>query len=221
MGDGRHSVPLPGTRWTVWRDVLIRSTGFPADGLALFAAPECAATADDFLDGGTGETEFAQAMDAALADASRAAAKIATDPLFREAVTWQNPAAALHLARLADGAAARPGKNPRLERKKRRGRENTLVRYWQRYCGKNDTAGFFGPVAWGTLDPEVVDAVEARPGAGLVRSRKVDFEFWALEAYVAALLDDPDVAPWLPAASTRTCSPTATASCARGRTRAP
>lgn len=199
MGDARHSVPLPGTRWTVWRDVLIRSTGFPADGLALFAAPECAATADDFLDGTTGETEFTQAMDAALADASRAAAKIAADPLFREAVTWQNPAAALHLARLADGAAVRPGKNPRLERKKRRGRENTLVRYWQRYCGKNDTAGFFGPVAWGTLDPEAADAVEARPGEGLVRSRKVDFEFWALEAYVAALLDDPDVAPWLPA----------------------
>lgn len=199
MGDGRHSVPLPGTRWSVWRDVLIRSTGFPADGLALFAAPECAATADDFLDGATGETEFTQAMDTALADASRAAAKIAADPLFREAVTWQNPAAAVHLARLADGPAVRPGKNPRLERKKRRGRENTLVRYWQRYCGKNDTAGFFGPVAWGTLDPEAADAVEARPGGGLVRSRRVDYEFWALEAYVAALLDDPDVARWLPA----------------------
>lgn len=198
MSDGRHSVPLPGTRWSVWRDVLIRSTGFPAGGLALFAAPECAATADAFLDGAAGETEFAQAIDAALADAGRAAAKIAADPLFREAVTWQNPTAARHLARLADSPAVRPGKNPRLERKKRRGRENTLVRYWQRYCGKNDTAGFFGPVAWGTLDPEAAAAVEARPGGGLVRSRKVDFEFWALEAYVAALLDDPDVAPWLP-----------------------
>ncbi|NDU73876.1 lantibiotic dehydratase [Actinomadura sp. DSM 109109] len=199
MGDGRHSVPLPGTRWSVWRDVLIRSTGFPAEGLALFAAPECAAAADAFLGGTAGEPEFAQAMDAALADASRAAAKVAADPLFREAVTWQNPAAAEHLARLADGPAVRPGRSPGRERKKRRERENTLVRYWQRYCGKNDTAGFFGPVAWGEIDPGAGVAVEARPGAGLVRSRRVDYEFWALEACVAALLDDPDVAPWLPA----------------------
>ncbi|WP_235037185.1 lantibiotic dehydratase [Actinomadura sp. K4S16] len=138
-------------------------------------------------------------MDGALADAGRAAAEIAADPLFREAVTWQNPGAARHLARLADAPAVRPGKNPRRERQKRRARENTLVRYWQRYCGKNDTAGFFGPVGWGTLDPEVPVAVEAKPGGGLVRSREVDYEFWALEAYVAALLDDPDVAPWLPA----------------------
>ncbi|WP_240809718.1 lantibiotic dehydratase [Actinomadura sp. WMMA1423] len=199
MVDTGHSVPLPGTPWSVWRDVLIRSTGFPADGLALFAGPECARIADAFLDGDASETEFAQAVDAALAAAGRAVAKIAADPLFREAVTWQNPGAARHLARLADDPAARPGRNPRRERQKRRARENTLVRYWQRYCGKNDTAGFFGPVAWGLLDPEAAEAVKVRPGGGLVRSRQVDFEFWALEAYVAALLDDPEVAPWLPA----------------------
>lgn len=200
MGDNAHSVPLPGTQWSVWGDVLLRSAGFPADGLTLFGAPECAVTADAFLDGRASEAEFGQSLDAALEDAGRAVADVAADPLFREAVTWQNPAAVRDLTRLAEpapppGAEKRPGR----ARKKRRARENTLVRYWQRYCGKNDTVGFFGPVAWGTLDPGTAPAIRARPGEGLVRSREVAYEFWALEAYVAALLADPDVAPWLPA----------------------
>ncbi|MFC6879218.1 lantibiotic dehydratase [Actinomadura yumaensis] len=202
MGDHAHSIPLPGTQWSVWADVLLRSTGFPAHGLALFGAPECAITADSHLDGTATEAEFAQALDAALAQAERAVAHVAADPLFREALTWQNPAAASRLARLAEpvpSVAETNGKNPRRARKERRAKENTLVRYWQRYCGKNDTVGFFGPVAWGTLDPGTIQAVAARPGGRLVRSREVAYEFWALEAYVAALLSDPDVAPWLPA----------------------
>ncbi|WP_307796437.1 lantibiotic dehydratase [Actinomadura barringtoniae] len=196
-------MPLPGTRWSVWRDALLRSAGFPADGLTLFEAPECAAVADAFLADQASEAEFEKALDAALASAAHAAAQVAADPLFREAVTWQNPAAASHLARLTepappDGVSA-SGKSPRLVRKKRRERENTLVRYWQRYCGKNDTVGFFGPVAWGTIDPDSAPAVIAQPGEGLVRARNVSYEFWAMEAYVAALLADPDVGPWLPA----------------------
>ncbi|MEV5569725.1 lantibiotic dehydratase [Spirillospora sp. NPDC052269] len=203
MGDIEHSIPLPGTEWAVWEDVILRTTGFPADGLTFFSAPGCAAAADAFLEGRASEAEFTQALDGALADASRAALDVATDPLFREALTWQNLAAARYLARLAEPEASREdgktGKELRRARHRRRARESAVVRYWQRYCGKNDTIGFFGPVTWGTLDPDAAPAVTARPGAALVRSRQVSYEFWVLEAFVASLLADPDVAPWLPA----------------------
>ncbi|GAA4638916.1 lantibiotic dehydratase [Actinoallomurus vinaceus] len=202
MGDNEHSVPLPGTEWAVWEDAVLRTTGFPADGLTLFGAPECAAVADAFLENRASEADFTRALDTAIADAGHAALDVATDPLFREALTWQNLAAARNLARLAEPEPSREngktGKELRRARHKRRARENAVVRYWQRYCGKNDTIGFFGPVTWSTLDPEAATAVIARPGPGLVRSRQVSYEFWVLEAYVTTLLTDPDVAPWLP-----------------------
>jgi hypothetical protein len=30
-----------------------------------------------------------------------------------------------------------------------RRREEVIASYWQRYCSKNDTIGFFGPLGWG------------------------------------------------------------------------
>ena len=32
-----------------------------------------------------------------------------------------------------------------------RQREEIVASYWQRYCAKNDTIGFFGPLAWGRV----------------------------------------------------------------------
>lgn len=195
-GNG-HLVPLPGTEWTVWRDAVLRSAGFPATGLDLFSAPACAQVADAFLDGRAAQSELEAAHAAALADASRTVLRIAADPLFREAVTWQNPAMLTALVGLAKVAATglKPGERAR---GKQRARENAVARYWQRYCGKNDTIGFFGPVAWATLDP-AAPGVRLRCGKDLVRDRSTFYEFWALEAYAATLAADPVVRPWLPA----------------------
>src|SRR6266571_9508994 len=95
-----HLVPLPGSEWAVWRDAVLRTAGFPADGLDRFAAPECAAVADACLSGRSSRQEFESAYAAACADAAVTAAAIAADPLFREALTWQNPVAASVLAAL-------------------------------------------------------------------------------------------------------------------------
>ena len=192
MDDG-HTVPLPGTEWRAWRDVLVRSAGFPADGLDRFAAPGLARTADAFLAGEIGEDELEAAYTEVMADTSRAVEALAVDPLFREAVTWQNPAMVTVLEKLTREESGAPGKK---KRERRRFREDTVARYWQRYCGKNDTIGFFGPVTWGAFDPEA-PAVVARAGHGLTRSREVFYEFWALEEYVARLCADPVVRPWL------------------------
>jgi len=46
-----HRFPLGGTSWSVWRDALLRTTGFPAAGLDRLTGPECAAVADAYLAG--------------------------------------------------------------------------------------------------------------------------------------------------------------------------
>jgi hypothetical protein len=194
---GGHLVPLPGTEWAVWRDGLLRTAGFPAAGLDRFAAPGCAAVADAFLDGQATEQDLKAAHEAALADASKAAAEIAADPLFQEALTWQNPGARPALS-IAKSGGQPPENENRRARQKRRFREDTVARYWQRYCGKNDTIGFFGPVTWVTLDPDG-PAVTVRRGDKLVKDRATGYEFWLLETYAQHLAADPVVRPWLPA----------------------
>src|SRR5688572_20648467 len=110
--------PLGGD-WVLWRDFAVRSAGFPASGLGAF---------------GPG-------------DESERLRTVASDPRFREAVTWQNPAALANAVdRVAAGGAAKPSRT--------RQREEIVASYWQRHCAKNDTIGFFGPLAWGRIADE-------------------------------------------------------------------
>lgn len=177
---------------------MLRTTGFPAEGLDRFASPELAAVADSFLDGTASLVELEAAHAAALADADRETAAIAADPLFREAVTWQNPALAGFLDRVGrSGEGTTAAHLTRRQQRRQRGLYTTIASYWQRYCGKNDTIGFFGPVSWATLDPDE-PGVEVRCGPGLLRSRHVRYEFWAVQALADHIAADPVVRPWLP-----------------------
>ncbi|MET7950183.1 lantibiotic dehydratase [Micromonospora sp. NPDC005324] len=183
-----HLLPLGTTGWSVWRDVVLRTAGFPADGLAAFAAPEAAAAADALPPGEDTADLFDKTFAEALAGASVTAGEIAADPLLREAVTWQNPAMLTAL----DGLLRT---DPSVRNHWRRRRELSLLRYWQRYCGKAETIGFFGPVCWGVLDP-AEESTRLRPGPGLLSGRLVRFEAWALIAYADRLADDLDVRRW-------------------------
>ena len=63
--------------WELWRSFAVRSAGFPVSGLEAF---------------GPG-------------DESGRLQEVARDPLFREAVTWQNPAAVENaVVKVADGS---------------------------------------------------------------------------------------------------------------------
>lgn len=194
-------VPLGDTGWRVWPDMLIRSTGFPVDGLDRFAAPDCAAVADAHLDGDAVSGEaYADAFAKAAAATSREAYAVACDPLFREAVTWQSTN-----SRHAIDGIRRGGPDER-RRYKRRERETVLLRYWQRYCTKNETIGFFGPTCWGTVRADEPDgsadapAVDLRPGPDLLRRREVFLEYWALDALTDQIAADEATEPWLPVA---------------------
>lgn len=190
-GRDGHLAPLPGTEWKVWRDARFRTAGFPADGLDRLSAPDCAAAADAFLAGRLSGRSWQEAFDEALARCSREVLAIASDPLFREAVTWQNPGVLRALDRMLD-AGPQPRRNAR-----QRERERLVARYWQRYCAKAETIGFFGPVCWAQIDPGTA-AVIARPGPALLRSRWVDLEHWALAECAERIAASPSVRRWLP-----------------------
>ena len=148
-GLAEHLAPLSG-EWELWRDFAVRSAGFPVSGLEAF---------------GPG-------------DESARLRGIARDPIFREAVTWQNPAALDNgVLKLADGSPAKPSRT--------RQREELVASYWQRYCAKNDTIGFFGPLAWGRISDHG-GPLSSRSGA-LVRERDVHLEAWGVQTLAATI----------------------------------
>src|SRR5580658_9592255 len=191
QGRDGHLVPLPGSEWKVWRDARLRTTGFPADGLDRLSAPDCAAVADAYLAGEVSSEIWQEAFGKTLAHCSHEVQAIATEPAFREAVIWQNPGVMPSIdGMLKAGPQAR--RNAR-----QRERERLVARYWQRYCAKAETIGFYGPVCWARVDPGTA-AVIARPGPTLLRSRRVDLEHWALSECAERIAVDVSVRPWLP-----------------------
>lgn len=187
----RHLVPLPGTQWHAWRDAVLRSAGLPAKLCTAFAAPDLAAAADRQLAGTAGPDEFDVAYRDAATRLGEAVYAAVADPLFRQALTWQNPGALSSVdGVLRDGPHA-------VRNERRRRREDIVAKYAQRYALKNDSIGFFGPMCWTTVD-DGEPAVIGRSGVGLVRDRFVHFEWWALDALASRIAADPRVRPWLP-----------------------
>lgn len=134
--------------------------------------------------------EAARGYDTERAHAAVALRNVARDPLFREAITWQNRdllgRALDPLLRTEAGATD----------KETRQRELLVARYLQRYALKNDTIGFFGPVGWGSF-AEIDEAVRAEPGPSLLAGRAVYFEHWAVDALAARLGAEAELRPSL------------------------
>ncbi|MBB0243061.1 lantibiotic dehydratase [Streptomyces alkaliphilus] len=187
--------PIRLGRRRLWEQFALRGAGFPADGVLELAPPGLAAAADKFTaeEEPTGEAweEFtALHTEAAVATAHRLR-EIAASPRFRAAVAWQNPtvlrtgiAPFLKWEPSAAGRTSMP-----------RQREELVAHYWQRFCVKNDTIGFFGPVGWGRWDP-TVEGVAVDPGRGLIAATEVYFAGWAVDALAEHLDRDPALREW-------------------------
>ncbi|MCA1615315.1 MAG: lantibiotic dehydratase family protein [Acidobacteria bacterium] len=253
-----HLIQLPGEPWALWRSMVLRGAGLPAEQVLDLASAAGAAAADGLLlaedearwaqqaalealakearqapdekraelekalkrlrkgktpegfeaEGEAGfavelwlaagrrldaaRLEFQETYEASGAEVSRAVRKVAGSKLFREAVTWQNREA-LHgsvdaLLRTAPDATS--------GRSNQRRRERLITSYLQRYCTKNDTIGFFGPIGWAEFVAEG-EAITARPGPGLLATRRVYFEGWCLDVLAAAMAKDKDLQPWI------------------------
>src|SRR5271154_1935443 len=190
-----HRVPLAGTAWGVWRDVCVRSAGFPADMVLALSDEQLARSADLAGEDPAGRLAYDKVYAEAAGRLSDAIPGIHADPRFQEAVTWQNPGLAqfLHDHDAGPGAA---------RRSKRRQRELVIASYLQRYCLKNDTIGFFGPVGWASAGSGAAGLVVV-PGEQLLARRTTYFEVWAIDKVAAAIAQQGRALGWLRPRRTR------------------
>lgn len=180
--------------WRWWRQVLVRGSGFAASGVQRLANEGLARKADSLVNADRGSEvwrTFSDEFHAAAVALAVEAQSIAMQDDFLRAVTWQNH-------RLVDTAIRPflrwdPAKDKRNFR--HRQREELIAGYWQRYCVKNDTIGFFGPSGWGKLG----DCARTRfaPGERMLRSSEVFFEAWAIDRLAEAIEEIPGMGEWL------------------------
>ncbi|TDP89887.1 lantibiotic dehydratase [Labedaea rhizosphaerae] len=180
-----------GFRW--WPELVVRGAGFAASGVLDLADPDLGAMAAAVL-AAEENPEAWQRFRAAFADATTRMGvrlrEIAASPRFQHAVAWQNHTL-LPLA--VEPFLRRPATEPR--NSKNRQREELVASYWQRYCMKNDSIGFFGPVGWAGWDDRPHSDVVV--GDALVRRSTVYFETWAVDQLVAAIEAEPGLRRWL------------------------
>ena len=136
--------------------------------------------------------DFSQVYAEAVARTSKEIRGIFDEDMFREAVIWQNRHA---FNRIAESFSRHPSESSARDRNQRRD-EELLASYLQRYCLKNDTIGFFGPVGWARFLRQD-EAIITRPGPGLVNSRTVYFEFWGIKALADKIAADAEIAQWI------------------------
>lgn len=136
--------------------------------------------------------DYGESFLAATDKTSRAIRDVIAEDRFRCAVIWQNRQA-VHtsinpLLRKAGDSGARGSKQ--------RQHEEMVASYLQRYCVKNDTIGFFGPMGWGKF-LEDGQPLEIRPGETLLAKRNVRFEGWCIDRIAETLAHGRSLDPWL------------------------
>jgi hypothetical protein len=135
------------------------------------------------------QDEFQYLFAAGTVEVSQALRAISQEPRYREAITWQN--------RQAVGTAVTPlfhTPPENKQNKKARQREELLASYIQRYCAKNDSIGFFGPIGWGKISDKS-EAITVKPGADLLAARSVYFEDWCITTLAESLAQEA-LRPW-------------------------
>ncbi|MFJ3669678.1 lantibiotic dehydratase [Streptomyces sp. NPDC090106] len=183
-------------RWRLWNQFALRGPGFPADGVLRLAPPGLAEAADKFGPGtdlsGPEWDGFGKELSAAAVETAHILQDIARTPAFRQALAWQNRPV------LGTGIAPflrwRPGTDARSSMPRQR--EELVAHYWQRFCVKNDTIGFFGPVGWGRWDASVSGAT-VDTGTGLIADSTVYWASWGIDALAKILDADPELRGWI------------------------
>lgn len=98
-----------------------------------------------------------------------------------QALFISNPAA---LSRIRELIAERSARTDSRKKQKLR----LAWSYAQRFCSKNDTSSFFGPLAWGRFDRSQTENVRITPGeGGWIKERHTFFESWVVQRLVEQL----------------------------------
>jgi hypothetical protein len=137
-------------------------------------------------------SQYKQEFQTGVIRVSHQIRSIARDPQFRQAVLLQNREAILLVTQ-----SFQRQQGEQLKRgSKDRQHEELIANYLQRYCMKNDTVGFFGPVGWARLEGDQRDMV-VRPGQSLVVNSSIFFENWCIEALASDMAADASLQPWI------------------------
>ncbi len=106
-------------------------------------------------------------------------------------MAWQNR----HALMTGIDPLVRRGPEPPKRNGQHRQHEALVASYLQRYCAKNDTIGFFGPVGWCQFDDgQGIRVTPADPGSPLA-ARVTYLEGWAVRGIMADHLTA--LRPWL------------------------
>ncbi len=130
--------------------------------------------------------ELVNVYERARIGAAQGVRAVCLDDRFRQALLWQNPSA---LRGGIDWLLRQPVEVTDNETRKN---ERLVASYVQRYCVKNDTIGFFGPVGWARFTNQAT-TLRQLPGPTLLAARTVFFEYWAIDALAAKLSADPAI----------------------------
>lgn len=178
MNDPSPGRPALDERWALWPLAALRTAGMPFGWLAGFAT-------DD------------EGEDAARARSAAAGRALARQDRFAEAVQWQNPSLVRNwLGGYRHAVLAADADADAVPLSRRDQRETLLATLAQRYCAKNETIGFFGPVAWARFDEDT--ATTTAHGSRGLRSRTAYLEWHAVAAVAAAAAADPALRAVLP-----------------------
>jgi hypothetical protein len=189
-----HLVRLTGD-WALWRTVCLRGAGFGVHLLAALGDEDLASAADTLIaadaagaltasDRGARERAsavYAAEFTAAVRRLSAALHEAACLPKLREAVAWQNRYA---LSRGIDSLVRR-GTEPAKRNARLRENEALVASYLQRYCAKNETIGFFGPVGWSQIDDNSGIRITHAADGHFLAARATYLESWAVHAIMA------------------------------------
>jgi Lantibiotic dehydratase, N terminus len=133
-----------------------------------------------------------QSVEAEVEESRHRLRRIVVDPRFQEAVWLSSPDM---LDRAVSWYLRRPTSVSRSNRV--RSVERQLVAYLQRFCAKNDTASFFGPVAYGSFDGDG-DGRWPRAAAGeRVAGREAFVAHWAANEMARRIAAEPELRPYL------------------------
>ncbi|HZN01075.1 MAG TPA: lantibiotic dehydratase [Pyrinomonadaceae bacterium] len=128
------------------------------------------------------QENFQKHFAGASEDMGEALREIAELDKFQEAIIWQNRRA-FHTG---VESFLRHQSNGANRNSKQRQYEQLISNYAQRYCAKNDTIGFFGPVGWARIDGDE-SSITTTIGPDFLAQRTVYFENWCIDALVNTL----------------------------------
>ena len=122
--------------------------------------------------------EAAQEYDAYLESARQGLIDFLDDEAVAEALFISNPSA---MTRIRELVRDRHNRNDTRKKQKLR----LGWSYAQRFCAKNDTSSFFGPLAWGRFDAHQTDNVQLTQGdMAWIKDRHTFFENWVVQRLV-------------------------------------